>query len=84
MYQVATAQGVPAAVLDRLLGYPNVRIFGCPYDISFEMFRFDRSPEFFDRLPVKKAPATHADALVRQPLSTKTECKLNWLDPTSI
>lgn len=48
------------------------------------MFRFDRSPEFFDRFPVKKAPATHADALVRQPLSTKTECKLNWLDPTSI
>lgn len=34
--------------------------------------------------PLKRAPATHADALACQPLSTKTECKLNWLDPTSI
>lgn len=84
MYQVATAQGVPVAVLDRQLGYHNVRIFGCPYDISFEMFRFDRSPEFFDRLPAKKGTATHADALGCQPLSTNPECKLNWLDPTSI
>ena len=84
MYQVATAQGVPVAVLDRQQGITNVRIFGCPYDISFEMFRFDRSPEFFDRLPAKKGTATHADALGYQPLSTNPECKLNWLDPTSI
>ncbi len=48
------------------------------------MPRIDRSPEFFDRLPAKKGTATHADALGCQPLSTKTECKLNWLDPTSI
>lgn len=48
------------------------------------MFRFDRSPEFFDRLPAKKGTATHADALGCQPLSTNPECKLNWLDPTSI
>lgn len=48
------------------------------------MFRFDRSPEFFDRLPAKKGTATHADALGCQPLSTNPERKLNWLDPTSI
>ena len=48
------------------------------------MLRIDRSPEFFDRLPAKKGTATHADALDCQPLSTKTECKLNWLGPTSI
>ena len=48
------------------------------------MPRIDRSPEFFDRLPAKKDTATHADALGCQPLSTKTECKLNWLDSTSI
>lgn len=48
------------------------------------MLRIDRSPEFFDRLPAKKDTATHADALGCQPLSTKTECKLNWLDSTSI
>lgn len=48
------------------------------------MLCFDRSPEFFDRLPAKKDTATHADALGCQSLSTKTECKLNWLDSTSI
>ena len=34
--------------------------------------------------PLKKGTATHADALGCQPLSTKTECKLNWLDSTPI
>ena len=48
------------------------------------MLRIDHSPEFFDRLPAKKGTVTHADALDCQPLSTKTECKLNWLDSTSI
>lgn len=84
MYQVATAQGVPVAVLDRQLGYHKRPYIRMSYDISFEMFRFDRSPEFFDRLPAKKGTATHADALGCQLLSTNPECKLNWLDPTSI
>ena len=48
------------------------------------MLRIDRSPEFFDRLPVKKGARNPCDALACQPLSTKTECKLNWLDSTSI
>lgn len=48
------------------------------------MLCIDRSPVFFDRLPAKKGTPTHADVLDCQPLSTKTECKLNWLDSTSI
>ena len=81
---MATAQGVPVAVLDRQLDYHKRPYIRLSNDISFDMPRIDRSPEFFDRLPAKKDTATHADALGCQPLSTKTECKLNWLDPTSI